>query len=56
MTYADYQAQARSRAATMRQPGCYVYPSDMPPVTKRAANGLDEVIDVEATKAKYGLN
>jgi hypothetical protein len=44
---------AQRRAAGMRMPGAYAFTDDQPPVTKLADNGLDQIIDVAATEAKY---
>lgn len=45
--------EARSRAARMGFPGSYIFPKDQPPIHKRSANGVDIVIDVEASEAYY---
>lgn|GEM_PF-5683426 len=44
---------ARSLAARMRMPGAYAFTDDQPVVYKLAANGVDQIVDVEATEAAF---
>lgn len=45
--------EARSRAARLGFPNSFIFSAECPPIHKLAANGIDVVIDIEASESYY---
>lgn len=45
--------EARSRAARLGFPSSFIFSPECPPIHKLAANGIDVVIDIEASESYY---